>query len=168
MANNFDTAFQKTLMYEGWLSNDKNDRGGLTKFGISKASYPNIDIANLTLAQAKAIYQRDFWNPIKCDQIKNQDIAMQLFDIAVNCGTGGAGQIVQKAINSLLPAGQAISVDGIIGEITIAKINSLDAKVLNNRIATYRARRYAQICVKNPSQVCFLEGWLVRTFGFII
>src|SRR5688572_24264776 len=36
------------------------DTGGETKYGISKKSYPSVDIKNLTLDQAIAIYKRDF------------------------------------------------------------------------------------------------------------
>ena len=165
--SNFDEAFEKTLKYEGVLSNDVNDSGGLTKYGISQQSYPKLDIRNLTIDDAKKIYKRDYWDICLCDYIKDKTIAMQVFDIAVNMGTGGVGTVVQKAINSLLPQGQSIRVDGAIGKITIDKLNSLLAKDINNAIAKYRARRYATICDKNKTQAVFLEGWLNRTFGYI-
>lgn len=167
MSNNFEEAFQKTLLNEGTLSNDVNDSGGLTKYGISQQSYPKLDIRNLTIDDAKKIYKRDYWDICLCDYIKDKTIAMQVFDIAVNMGTGGVGTVVQKAINSLLPKGQTIGVDGSIGKITIEKLNSLTAKDINNTIAKYRARRYATICDKNKTQTVFLEGWLNRTFGYI-
>jgi lysozyme family protein len=165
---NFDVAFEKTLNYEGVLSNDKNDKGGLTKYGISKASYPKLDIANLTIEEAKAIYKRDYWDSCMCDGVNDSNIAQQIFDIAVNCGTGGAGQVVQKAINSLVAKENNIAVDGAIGMKTLYILNELEPKKANNKIAVYRARRYAVICQKNPSQLDFLEGWLVRTFGYIV
>ena len=46
---------------EGGYVNDPNDPGGETKYGISKRSYPSVDIRNLTKEQAKSIYFRDFW-----------------------------------------------------------------------------------------------------------
>ena len=59
---NFDIAFSRLIDSEGGLTDNPKDPGGLTKFGISQRSYPDIDIRNLTLDQAKAIYLRDFWD----------------------------------------------------------------------------------------------------------
>lgn len=60
---NFDTAFDLLLTptYEGGYSNDLRDPGGETKYGISKRSYPHLDIKTLTRAQVKPIYRADFW-----------------------------------------------------------------------------------------------------------
>ena len=57
----FLKAFEKVLRHEGGYVNDPLDLGGETKYGISKRSYPHLDIKNLTLDQAKQIYFRDFW-----------------------------------------------------------------------------------------------------------
>ena len=59
--SDFNKAVEKVLKFEGVLSNDKYDAGGLTKYGISKRMYPSLDIANLTQEQAVAIYKRDYW-----------------------------------------------------------------------------------------------------------
>ena len=53
--SDFNKAVEKVLKFEGVLSNDKYDAGGLTKYGISKRMYPTLDIANLTQEQAKDI-----------------------------------------------------------------------------------------------------------------
>lgn len=162
----FDTAFEKTLKFEGGLSNDANDSGGLTKYGISQKSYPNIDIRKLTIKQAKDIYYIDYWIACKCDKIQNNKIAEQVFDIAVNHGTFGAGKIIQKAINN--SAGRVVlKVDGAIGKLTIEALNFLDAQTINNNIVRYRARKYAEIVTKDKTQVCFLEGWLNRCMSYI-
>ena len=60
----FDRIIEFTLQEEGGYVNNPADPGGMTKYGISKRSYPNLDIANLTIDQAKAIYERDFWNQL--------------------------------------------------------------------------------------------------------
>ena len=84
MSMAFDTAFLDTIGLEKGYVNDPNDPGGETKYGISKRSYPNIDIKNLTLAEAKVIYKRDFWNKLKLDKVNNIQIAGEIFDTAVN------------------------------------------------------------------------------------
>ena len=71
----FDLAILHILNFEGGLSNHTNDRGGTTKFGISKKSYPNLDISNLTLEQAKDIYKRDYWQPYPYKDIVDIDVA---------------------------------------------------------------------------------------------
>ena len=40
----FNNAFEYLLKNEGVYSFSKNDPGGETKFGISKRSYPHIDM----------------------------------------------------------------------------------------------------------------------------
>ncbi|OXE36892.1 MAG: hypothetical protein CGW95_04725, partial [Phenylobacterium zucineum] len=54
----FDQAFEVLIGHEGGYTNNPQDPGGETKFGISKRAYPDQDIANLTLDAAKAIYKR--------------------------------------------------------------------------------------------------------------
>lgn len=61
----FNGAVERTLKFEGILSNDKYDAGGLTKFGISKRAYPKLDIVNLTVEDAKKIYERDYWKGLQ-------------------------------------------------------------------------------------------------------
>ncbi|MBK8754113.1 MAG: hypothetical protein IPL99_21800 [Candidatus Competibacteraceae bacterium] len=60
----FKRCITPILAEEGRLSNDPHDPGGLTKYGISHRSYPNLNIAGLTLADAEGIYHRDYWLPI--------------------------------------------------------------------------------------------------------
>jgi len=47
--------------WEGGYVDDPDDPGGATKYGISKRSYPLLDIKELSYDQAVAIYYRDFW-----------------------------------------------------------------------------------------------------------
>lgn len=89
MDESFEWAVKFVLDHEGGYVNDPSDPGGETKYGISKASYPNVDIANLTVDQAKAIYRRDYWKPVGAGA-QPQDIALALFDFAVNAGVARA------------------------------------------------------------------------------
>lgn len=66
---NFDEAFERTLGHEDGYVDDPRDPGGETKWGISKRSYPHLDIKNLTQDQAKGIYRTDFWNRINADRL---------------------------------------------------------------------------------------------------
>jgi len=81
----FDQALKFVLEREGGYVNDPLDPGGETKYGISKKSYPNVDIKKLTPELAAVIYQSDYWAPAGCDDL-SPDLALVVFDSAVNCG----------------------------------------------------------------------------------
>lgn len=81
----FDAAFEIVVGIEGGYVNDPKDPGGETRWGISKRAYPNLDIANLTLEQAKAIYFEDYWTPAGCETMR-WELALCVFDACVNQG----------------------------------------------------------------------------------
>lgn len=83
--SNFDEAFVLIEAAEKGYVKDPKDPGGETKYGISKRQYPKLDIAALTLEQAKGIYLADYWNPHKCGGMPWHQ-AILVFDCAVNGG----------------------------------------------------------------------------------
>lgn len=83
--------------YEGGYTNDPNDPGGETKWGISKRSYPNLIIRELTRDQARDIYRKDFWDKLELDDDEGI-IAFQIFDFAVNSGIHVAIRYLQRAL----------------------------------------------------------------------
>lgn len=93
----FDVAFDRLIGHEGGYVNNPKDPGGETNWGISKRSYPNVDIKNLTRDGAKVIYLRDFWNRIHADEMPD-GVAFQAFDFAVNSGIETAVRHLQRAI----------------------------------------------------------------------
>ena len=93
----FDGVFDRLIGHEGGYVNDPTDPGGETNWGISKRSYPNVDIKNLTRDGAKAIYRRDFWDRLKADTL-HDGVAYQLFDFAVNSGIETAVRYLQRAV----------------------------------------------------------------------
>ena len=129
MSLTFDTAFDRLIGHEGKFTDDSKDRGNWTtgvigkgqckgtKYGISAMTYPDLDIRNLTLDQAKAIYKRDWWDRINADDL-HPAIVFQVWDFAVNAGMGTAKRKLQKAVN--------VAEDGIIGPMTIKAIKKAD------------------------------------------
>ena len=127
---NFDDAFDRLLGHEGGYVNDPKDPGGETNWGISKRSYPDLDIKHLTRVQAKGIYYRDFWLPVEGDHLYD-GVAFQLFDFAVNSGISTALRAYQRALG--------VADDGHIGPVTlgVAKLMSESdqiARVLAERL----------------------------------
>ncbi len=94
---NFDCAFDNLSYHEGGYVNNPADPGGETKYGISKRSYPKLDIKNLTREQAKAIYFSDFWGPLP--KGVHDTVKFHLFDLAVNSGHRLAIQMLQTAVD---------------------------------------------------------------------
>jgi lysozyme family protein len=92
----FKTAVNRVLEHEGGYVNHPDDPGQETNFGISKRSYPHVDIKNLTRQQAEDIYFRDFWCPVA--KGLHGALMFQVFDAAVNHGIGNAVRMLQRAV----------------------------------------------------------------------
>jgi lysozyme family protein len=105
-------------------------------WGISKASYPNLDIASLTIDQVEAIYARDFWRVSHCDAMP-QGLAFLVFDATVNHGVGAACEQLQEAAGA--------PVDGAIGPVTLAAVARADVHLL---LLEFAARRLTAALVK--------------------
>ncbi len=83
---------------EGGLSEDPNDKGGLTKYGISQRSYPKLDIRNLTRQQAELIYKVDYWHASAADS-QPWPLCLIVLDTAVLHGVGRAVEWLRKTNN---------------------------------------------------------------------
>jgi len=112
----FDTIFDRVIGHEQGYVNDPNDPGGETKWGVSKRSYPNIDIKNLSREDAKRIYHRDFWMRINGGDLYD-GVAYQLFDFAINSGVETAIRYLQRAIG--------VADDGIWGPRSQTALNGM-------------------------------------------
>ena len=97
MSLDFQGIMERLLGHEGGYVDDPADPGGETNWGISKRSYPHLDIKALTRQQAIEIYRKDFWIPIKGDKLYD-GVAFQLLDSAVNSGIRQSIQFLQRAI----------------------------------------------------------------------
>lgn len=93
----FEAAFDRLMGHEGGYVNDPDDPGGETKWGVSKRSYPDVDIKTLTREAARDIYRRDFWDRVHAERLPD-GVAFQLFDFAVNSGIETAVRALQRAL----------------------------------------------------------------------
>lgn len=156
--------FEKALAFvlgpdiEGGLSVDDRDPGNWTsgrvgighmngsKFGISAASYPHIDIPNLTINGAKDIYQRDFWQQVHGDEVGA--LGLPMFDEGINGGPRKAICLLQSALK--------VEMDGNFGPATKAALDAADMKELIIWFTVKRIIDYTQ-----------LNGWLVNKGGWV-
>jgi len=92
----FDGVIDRLLGREGGYVNDPEDRGGETKYGISKAANPDVDIPSLTVDRAKQLYKERYWDAIQADSLpaSMREIA---FDAAVNQGVTWTKRALSQA-----------------------------------------------------------------------
>ena len=144
---NFDQAFDRLIGHEGGYVNNPDDPGGETNWGISKRSYPHVDIKNLTRDEAKAIYLRDFWEPLGD---AHPAVKFQMFDFAVNSS-------IQTAIRKL-QAAVRVADDGHWGPRSAAALKAMDLNDVLMRFAAYRLDFMASLSVWDK----FGRGWARR------
>lgn len=113
MIDHFDIFIERLLDHEGGYVNNPRDPGGETKWGISKRSYPHLNIKTLTREEAIEIYRKDFWQRIHGSEI-DKSVAFQALDGAVNSGIGNSVRWLQRAAS--------VADDGIIGPVSLAAI----------------------------------------------
>lgn len=142
----FDAAFAFVVGVEGVYSDDANDKGNWTggqvgvgilkgtKYGISAASFPRLDIVNLTLNQAKTLYLVHYWAPLQATHLP-VSIAAVCFDAAVNHGVHTAVIMLQQALH--------VTADGLVGPITLHAAQTADEHATVLEIGARRAFAYA-------------------------
>ena len=111
----FETSFDRLIDHEGGYVFDENDPGGETKFGISKRSYPHLNIKQLDRETARAIYLADFWQPLGDDA--HPAIRFQAFDFAVNSGIQTAVRKLQRVLG--------VADDGHFGPISRRALSAM-------------------------------------------
>lgn len=155
----FEPAILHVLEHEGGYVNDPDDPGGETNYGISKRSYPDVDIAHLTQAQAIDIYRRDFWDT-QWEQIDSQELSTALLDASVNMGRPAAVKLLQRAANKVY-CRDLLVVDGVVGRKTLAALNESSEDILREFRAS-RSLFYIDLAWNQPTMKKFLPGWIRR------
>lgn len=156
----FTDQIPKTLAFEGGYGDDPADPGGETNFGISKAAYPDVDIANLTEDDAIAIYHRDYWLHPHIDQLPDS-VAGKVFDMAVNMGPVTAIRLWQRTLNDLGTTPPLV-LDGRIGPATIKASNDIDQTGCLGEYKQALVDHYMDIIDAHPAMAKFQRGWLRR------
>ena len=151
---NFDEIIEQVLEHEGGYVNDPTDLGGETKYGITKRFYPDVDIKNLTVEQAKEIYRKDYWDKNRVESLP-QNLWHIFFDMCVNMGRRTAVKVLQRAA---VNRGRNIEVDGGLGPMTIKALKGVEL----DRVRAYRVKFYVDLITNKPEQEKFFLGWFRR------
>lgn len=67
-----------------------------TKYGIAASAYPEMDIENLTLEQARDLRKRKYWDTCGCDSM-SWERALCVYDCAINQGEGAEELLAKRA-----------------------------------------------------------------------
>lgn len=165
----FDKAVKKTIDFEGGYTDGKGDYGGETKYGISRRQYPGLDIKNLTIESARSIYCRDYWDPLRLDEVESQAVAEEMFDTSVNLDWLRSALWLQECLNLLADAD--LKVDGLIGPATLKALHDyLKAKPWNESVLVKAldGLQFAHYWLEgktDPKQRKHLAGWINQRVG---
>lgn len=162
-----DAAIRATIYMEHNVKNastpvkakyESGDRGGLTKYGISQAAFPNLDIEGINYDAAVEIYSKTMWVDSKANQLP-RPLSALTFDMRVTSGPRNAMKILQRAVGT--------ADDGIWGPKTKAaaeqacgtmpKLLQTMMEFTQRRIAFYQA-----IAKNDQTQNKFVNGWINR------
>lgn len=176
---NFEPAYKLTMEVEGGYDNDPGDPGGETFKGVArnynphwkgwaiidqiKTTHPQnlnaaLNVDNELLSEVMAFYKSNYWNVNQTGLINDQQLANQVFDTAVNCGTGTTAKFLQQAAG--------VKVDKIIGSITLKAVNAANQTQLYNKFITLRKQHYLNLIAQNPKLGKFEKSWMSRLWAY--
>lgn len=174
----FAIAYEKVLAHEGGYVNDPDDPGGETYRGVARKMHSKwegwvlVDILktkqgfpasldnDLELQELiKTFYRTVFWDRVHGDEIDDQDVAISIFDFAVNAGLGTSASLAQMVVGA--------KTDGIIGPKSIGKINTFSPDHFLAEFTVAKIARYINIVKKRPTSRKYFYGWVCRSLNGI-
>lgn len=166
----FEKAIPIILKHEGGYVNHPNDPGGATnrgiilklfkRYAVSLGVEPTLEaLKDLTEDQAKKIYKMEFWDTMRGDAFRSQQLADIVFDGFVNMGPR-ALKMLQMEIGAWA--------DGVVGPETLQAVNRGNEKIIFEGYKQRRINYYNNLADRKPSMQVFLKGWLNRINSFNI
>jgi lysozyme family protein len=176
-----DQLIDEVIGREGGYSSHPADRGGATRWGVTKAvarahGYRG-DMRSFPREEAVEVYRRIYWIKPGFDQVamRAPKIATELFDTGVNMGPGTATGFLKRALNAL-NRGEVdyddIGTTPIIDAATLTALDAFMAKrkpngeaVLLKALEALQGERYVRLAETRPVNEAFLYGWLANRVG---
>ena len=157
MRSNYAESLQAVLVHEGGYVFNKNDPGGMTNLGCTKAVWEEyvghpVDekaMRALTPSDVAPLYKRKYWDKVCGDDLP-AGVDYVVFDAAINSGAGRAAKWLQACVG--------VEPDGGIGPKTLAAVQAFDAKQL---VEDYSKRRLSFL-MDLPTWDTFGKGWSRR------
>ncbi len=149
-------ALERVLGEEGGVSNHRNDRGGLTNYGVTQGTYNawrdkhhlrRQPVTEIRPGEVRAVYRQDYWQAAYCDRYSLK-IAAVVFDCAVNCGPGTARRHLNQAKESL-----NLDTDDLRDPSAAVE------KLVGLELIRLRQAHHDRIVERDQSQKVFQRGW---------
>ena len=162
----FESVIPITLEFEGGYSNNPNDKGGETKYGITKIFYDTYknevrdiapNIKSLTLDDAKKLYKAH-WDRYNLGYVREKSKALLINDYIINSGVKG---VIKRMQNNLQKRGYNTTINGRMDQKTLEAINDIDLETFAKDIQTDRTNHYYSL-LKDSTQYSLIKGWLDR------
>lgn len=162
------------LKNEGGYVDDPDDSGGETNFGITKktalACGYKGEMCELTLNKAIEIYYQKYWIDAGFDKIKDDTLALVMFDLGVNMGPRRPIRFFQIALNVLNNRQKLyddIKEDGVIGKATVKAYIEYISHRGNNGVYVLRSNfigqatvYYNELVQRREKDEKFIYGWV--------
>ena len=161
----------KIFKWEGGFANDHLDNGGATNMGVTISTWRQVgydkdgdgdididDLHQLTREDVMEVLRIAYWNRWRADEINNQALADILVDWLWASGKWGI-IIPQRLLG--------VPEDGIVGPVTISRVNNSNPYQLKIRIYNARVAFIRNIIQRDPTQKRFENGWLKRLNDFL-
>ena len=165
----------ETVAVEGGYTNNPNDAGGETNWGITiavaRANGYTGAMKDMTKAQALEIYRAVYFFKPGFGLVMGASaaIAAELFDTGVNMGPQVPSRFLQRLLNVFNYEGQHyadITVDGNVGPSTVAALRAFLAHrgdkgegVMLKALNTLQGARYVEIAEGRTKNEDFIFGW---------
>ncbi|MGE0638395.1 MAG: glycoside hydrolase family 108 protein [Bacteroidia bacterium] len=166
--------------WEGGFSDDKADRGGQTKYGVTLATYTALAPSilreqNPTAEKHKNLSPSDasriilyYWNKVEGSRINDQALANALADWYFHSGfwaVHNLHKVLNKNFGTSLPVSKK---EGgkwkpvTFSEKSLTAVNSANPSALFDYLSKERESFLRHIVTKDATQERFLNGWLNR------
>lgn len=160
----FEPFWARLLEHEGReYTNDPNDAGGPTKFGINiytlrrhrHKAVTAKDVEDLTEEEAHDIAKNEWW---PYDEIDSQSVANRAADFGFNTSIFSINgvKLLQNAANHL---GRRLVVDGLLGPKTIEAVNTLPPERLIPEMKKAQRNHYWELIEKVANRGLEEWGW---------
>lgn len=177
-STSFDRAVEEVLGIEGGYSDHEADSGGATRYGVTEALARRYGyegpMDELPQRRAVEIYHEHFWAWMRLDEVasRSEEVALELFDSAVNCGRERAWTWLQRALN-VLNRGERdyedIEDDGLPGPETLGALQAFlqarpdeGAVVLHEMLNALQGHHYVTLAERRSKDEAFVYGWFLQ------
>lgn len=174
----FTESWLATGREEGGYSDNPNDAGGKTMFGITeqvaRAHGYKGDMKDLPLDVARSVAKAQYWDLMRLDDIASlsRPIAKEMFDTGFNAGQATVVKFLQRLLNVANRAERDypdILADGLMGKLSVASLAAFLKKrgaqgetVMLRGLNCLQGAYYVDITERREANESFIFGWLAN------